>query len=78
MINFRCIYIGRFNITFITMFILYYSNQSLHVTTHRVCCISISSTNVIMCVCHSILQLVILIKSWTTQTEKFLSPALPP
>ena len=50
MINFGCIYIATFNITFITMFILYYSNQPLNVTTPQECYISISSTNVFMCV----------------------------
>ena len=60
MFNFCCVYIATFNITFITMFILHYSNQPLHVTTHRVCYISISSTNANMYMYNSIPQLVIL------------------
>ena len=63
MFNFVCMYIVTFNIIFITMFILYYSNQPLNVTTPLVCYISISATNVIMCVNHRMPQLVILIKS---------------
>ena len=78
MFNLCCIQIAAFSTISITMFILHYSNQLLHVTTPRVCYITISSTNVNMYVYHRIPQLVILIKSWSKHNEKFLSPALPP
>ena len=64
MFSFCCIYIATFDITFFTMFILYYSNQLLHVTTPRICYISTTSTNVNMYVYHSIPKLGNLFKSW--------------
>ena len=63
MVNFCGIYVATFNKTFITMFIPYYSNKPLHVTTPRVSNISISSTNVNIYMYHTIPQLVILLKS---------------
>ena len=78
MFYFCSIYIASFNIAFITMFIGHYGNEPLHVTTPRVSYIYISSANVNMCVYHIKLQLFIIIKSWPTQTEKFLSPTLMP
>ena len=57
---FDVFYIATFDISFITMFIyLYFNNQPLHVTTHRVFYTSISSPNVIMCLPQHIPQLVI-------------------
>ena len=64
--DFCCIYMVTLNITFITMFILHYRNQPLHVTTPRVCYTSISSTNANMYVYHRRPQLVILFK-WTAR-----------
>ena len=59
------------------MFILYYNNQPLHVTTHQVCYIYlVTKCNNVFTTAYQNLRF--LIKSWPTQTEKFLSPSQPP
>ena len=79
MFNFCCIHISTLKATIITMYLLCFSNQQLHETTPRVCYIlSTSSTNVNMYIYNTIPQVGILITSWPTQTEKFLSPTMPP